>query len=67
MARHAIVDNETNRVVNVVIWDGAEWLPPRNSLVIQNDNVGVGDIYDPKTNTFSRPYNPGKVDFHKYV
>ena len=52
--RHAIVD-QNNVVVNVVIWNGAEWLPPRGHLVVQNDTVGIGDIYDPETNTFIRP------------
>jgi hypothetical protein len=52
--RHAIV-NQNNEVVNVVIWNGAEWLPPRGHLVVQNDTVGIGDIYDPQTNTFTRP------------
>lgn len=39
MTRHAIVNKDTKKVVNVVIWQGAEWLPPRNHLVIQNDKV----------------------------
>lgn len=50
--RHAIVNNETKEVVNVVIWEGAEWLPPRGHLVVQDDTVNIGDIYDEETNTF---------------
>lgn len=56
--RHALVENETNIVVNVILWDGAEWLPPRNHLVIKLDDdsdVGIGHLYDPGTNTFSKP------------
>lgn len=50
--RHAIVD-KNNVVVNVVVWNGASWLPPRDHLVVQDDRVNIGDIYDPDTNTFS--------------
>lgn len=49
MARHAIIDPKTNRVINVVIWNGAEWLPPRNHIVLQHDSVDIDDIYDPST------------------
>ena len=56
MARHAIV-NKDNKVVNVVIWEGAEWLPPRDHLVVNcpDGRCDIGDIYDPKTNSFSKP------------
>lgn len=54
MTRHAIVNNETKKVVNVVIWEGAEWLPPRNHLVIQNDQADIGDDYDSTSDTFSK-------------
>lgn len=52
--RFAIV-NQDNVVVNVIIWGGAEFLPPRNHRVVQNDSVDLGDIYNPDDNTFSRP------------
>lgn len=55
MAAHAIVNNETKEVVNVIVWDGAEWLPPRGHLVIQSDVANIGDIYDSETKTFERP------------
>ena len=44
--RHAIIDNNTKMVVNVVLWEGKEWLPPRNHLVIQDDNASIGDTWD---------------------
>jgi hypothetical protein len=53
--RHAIVNQDTLKVVNVVIWEGAEWLPPKDHLVIQDDWVNTGDVYDPLTGTFSSP------------
>lgn len=50
MTRHAIIDPKTNKVVNVVIWEGAEWLPPRGHLVIQSDICDIDDDYDPEKN-----------------
>lgn len=56
MARHAIV-NKDNIVVNVVIWEGAEWLPPRDHMVVNcpDGKCDIDDIYNPDTNTFSKP------------
>lgn len=53
MARHAIINNDTNIVVNVILWDGNEWLPPKNHLVVQSDLANIGDNYERNTNTFS--------------
>lgn len=53
--KHAIVENDTKIVVNIVLWEGAEWLPPRNHFVVQNDTVNIGDLYDEATNTFTKP------------
>lgn len=52
--KHAII-NQDNKVVNIIIWEGAEWLPPRNHTVVRSDEANIGDIYDPVTNTFSKP------------
>ena len=54
MARHAIVNNETRKVVNVVIWEGKEWLPPRNHLVVMSDSADIGDDYDEKSRKFTK-------------
>jgi hypothetical protein len=54
MADFALVDNKTNKVVNIIVWEGAEWLPPRDHLVIESDAL-IGDIYDTETRTFSKP------------
>jgi hypothetical protein len=53
MARHAIVDKD-NKVVNVVIWEGAEWLPPRNHMVVNcpDEKCDIGDTYDPVNKVF---------------
>jgi len=52
MANFAIVDNETKKVVNVVVWEGDEWLPPRNHLVIESNVANIGDIYDVTRQSF---------------
>lgn len=56
MARHAII-NKDNRVVNIVVWEGSEWLPPRDHLVMEVSKMDchIGDIYDPGMNAFIRP------------
>lgn len=55
MTRHAIIENESKKVVNCVEWNGAEWLPPRNHLVVQSDSANIGDIYNEQTKTFTKP------------
>lgn len=57
MARHAIVNKE-NKVVNVVVWEGKEWLPPRDHLVVHcaDGNCDIGDTYNPQSNTFTKFY-----------
>jgi len=54
MANFAVVENESKIVVNVIVWDGAEWLPPRNHMVIQSDTANIGDIYNVETGTFEK-------------
>lgn len=51
--RHAIVD-QNNKVVNVVVWQGSEWLPPRNHYVINcvDGRCDIGDTYDPVKKVF---------------
>ncbi len=52
MTRHAVIENESRLVVNCVEWNGGEWLPPRNHLVVQSDIANIGDIYDEKNKSF---------------
>lgn len=53
MSRHAIIDRQGN-VVNIIEWEGAEWLPPRNHYVIQSDTADVGDQYNFITKQFTK-------------
>ncbi len=48
--RFAIVDSTSLKVVNVCEWEGAEWLPPFGSFIVQSDRGGVGDDFDPISN-----------------
>lgn len=52
--KYAIIDKDTNIVQNVVEWEGRPWTPPNNSMLVQSDTAGIGDIYDISTNTFRR-------------
>lgn len=52
--KHALV-NKDNVVVNIILWDGAEWKPPVDHYVIQSDEAQINDIYDPQNNVFIKP------------
>lgn len=54
MSRHAVI-NKNNVVVNVIIWDGREWLPPKDHYVIRSDYCNLGDTYDRLRNEFIKP------------
>jgi hypothetical protein len=54
--RHAIINAE-NMVVNIVVWEGKEWLPPRNHTVVRTDTGNIGDIYDPVKGIFKSSNN----------
>ena len=54
--RHAVIDKETKKVVNVIIYDGvSEWNPPANCFIVKNERVNKGDVYDSINNTFAKP------------
>lgn len=51
--RYAFI--KENIVVNIIVWDGNEsYTPPDDVLFIHAENAGIGDIYDPETETFTR-------------
>lgn len=49
---HALVDAKTGLVTNVVVWDGAEWQPPRNHYVVHDCEGAIGDYWDQDKNCF---------------
>jgi hypothetical protein len=55
MTRHVIIDKETKKVVNCIVWENSEWVPPRNHIVIKSDNASIGDEYNEVTKSFNKP------------
>lgn len=42
--RHAVINELTGFVVNVVMWDGeSEWYPGQDLIAVPSDTLGVGD------------------------
>lgn len=60
MGNYAIVNEETGKVLNVIVWDGnAGWVPPDGHFTLElasDANVSPGDNY--KDGVFSRPPAP---------
>ncbi len=52
--RFAIVNRETKEVVNVILWEGGEFLPPRGHYVVQADICDIGDTFDFEKNVIVR-------------
>lgn len=51
--KHAIID-QSGKVVNVVIWEGAPWLPPANCWVVRSEIADIGDSFDFATLTLTK-------------
>lgn len=49
---HALIDAKNNIVQNIIVWKGAEWIPPRGHYVIHNADGAIGDYWHKDTNTF---------------
>lgn len=49
--RIAIINSETNKVVNVCKWEGKEWLPPKGTFIVEDTRVNIGDEWNPETET----------------
>lgn len=52
--RHVLM-NSKFEVVNVIIWEGAEFVPPRNHYVMKDDVGQLGDWYDKESGIFITP------------
>jgi hypothetical protein len=52
MSRHAIIKD--GEVVNVVVWEGAEFLPPRGHMVVhcKDGRCDIGDKWDDVNKVF---------------
>ena len=56
----AVVDLETNIVVNLIVADAAECSPPDGCFLVNVDGIwcDIGASYDPSTNSFIDPNPP---------
>ncbi len=52
--RFAIVNRETGKVVNVILWEGAEFLPPKGHYVVKADVCDIDDSFDFEKNVIVR-------------
>lgn len=50
--RHAIIDAKTGLVRNVVIWEGASWLPPKDHFVVHDCDGQIGDYWHQDSDVF---------------
>lgn len=60
MKKIALIKNSV--VVNVAVWDGASSWNPGDQYVkvdVTNISVSPGDLYDPKTGSFSKAPRDG--------
>ncbi len=51
--KYAVVKSDTQKVVNIVEWDGvSQWSPPKDCYLLQRDDVGLGQILELSSNRF---------------
>lgn len=54
--RHAVINLDTHRVENVIVWDGAtQWSPPAGTYVVRHDKCDIGQVYDHANQNFIWP------------
>lgn len=60
MKRHAVIKD--GKVHNVIIWDGqTNWAPPEGYIVVQHDQVQIGDEYNHATRAIIHKGNYKKM------
>lgn len=61
---YAVINDQTNIVENTIILDeGSTWTPPPGYYIVNITNleVGIGWTYNPQTNEWAPPPNPGPI------
>lgn len=54
-SRYAVID-KSNRVINVIVWDGlTEWHPPSGCMVKETQEAAIGDIWMEDLQDYVRP------------
>lgn len=56
--RYAIIDPnlKERNIINIIVWEGKEWTPPRNTIVLPCEFANCGDTYRHDTGEFVRHY-----------
>jgi hypothetical protein len=56
--RYAVIDPmlKEKNIINIIEWEGGEWTPPRNTLVIPCPEANCGDSYNFETKEWTRHY-----------
>lgn len=49
---HALIDAKTGLVRNIIVWEGAEWLPPKDYYVVHDCEGAIGDFWDQEQECF---------------
>jgi len=44
--RHAVINKDTKKVTNVIVWNGDSWTPPANHFVVRSDECDINDTWD---------------------
>lgn len=52
--RYALVD-KNGEVKSVIIWNGNEYLPPKDHSMVYGPAADIGDSYDMQSGVFSKP------------
>lgn len=58
MRKYAVI-NQTNEVVNVIVWDGGSgWRPPASHIAVATNVAGIGWTFDRASGAFAPPEPP---------
>jgi hypothetical protein len=55
MSRYAVIDNVTNIIVNIIMYDEQHEYYDKTIYLVQTDSANIGDIYDKLSQSFSSP------------
>jgi len=55
MSRYAVIDNITNIIVNIIMYDEQHEYYDKTVYLVQTDSANIGDIYDKLSQSFSSP------------
>lgn len=54
--RYAVIDEKTDKCINVILWDGrSNWKPPEGHYIVRHDECQIDDHYDTVNRCFVSP------------